>query len=124
MLFRTKKVTVVDTQTPKATLDGYRSLQKTVRTIKDNLSYAEKDLAEYKKDLVKEFEVVNHSVFEPFTVVKVAYANETGVGISRRSETDTADSNRGYQIALGRAQKALIQKINKDKVTQREVLAG
>jgi len=111
-------------KSPKANLEGYRALQKTVRTIKDNLASSEKDLLEYKKDLMKEFEEISVDVRGVFTIVQLAYANEEAVGISKRSVTDSPNSTRGYQIAKGRAEKALIQKINNDKFTQTEILAG
>lgn len=55
-----------------------------------------------------------------FTLVKVEYSfndkNYVGVGLSRQGEEDRQNDKIGYNIALSRAQKSLIKKINNKRI--------
>lgn len=108
----------------KYSLETYRNLQKSVRIAKNEVSSAEGALKKYENELVSSFETVQDFEIGPFTIIELAFQGYSGVGISRRSEADERNEKLGKSIALGRAQRVLLSKINKDSNTQREVLAG
>lgn len=61
-------------------------------------------------------EIIRAVTMGRFTMVQIKEDDITAIGISRRSDGDKTDKKLAFNIALGRAKKALEKKLNEEKI--------
>jgi len=75
---------------------------------------------ETKQELLRDSDIVKKERWGRFHLVEVKHERGmSGIGISRRSSHDKINDQKGYEIAKGRAEDALVRKILGIKITSK-----
>ncbi len=102
--------------------------KEALRNVQASITDRTKKITELEERILLSAKVSQRVVVGPYTIVELSVPTRRGIfagqGISRKSEYDENIPDRGYSIALGRARKSLLNKLNKTNPRQKDVFVG